>query len=174
MSFKSKFFESPNALSGDITISGSIEVGAWREGYLGSGTEIILYPADFNLQNRANTRSPQTTAIELGGTNRQGANCFFPSATNPSIGFFAQKIIPLGFEAISAQVNGMGGVFTCYAGDITDSSSPQVSPAGVAVNVTAAFVPNVQGNGTAYVSVYYAPGAAGTQFFGAVINIRKI
>ena len=172
MTYKSKFFNSPNTLSGDITISGSIEVGGWSEGYMGSATQIVLYPSDFNLQNRRAAPRPQTNLIELSTTNRLGANASFPSGGTDS--FYAQKIIPLGFEAISAQVVGSGpGTFTCYSGDVATATSVQVSAAGVALGLVGAFSTVVVGNGTAYVTVAFN-NDAGAVVFGGVINIRKI
>ena len=174
MSYKSKFSQSPNVITGDITISGSITVGAWSEGYMGSSTQIILYPADFNLQDRPTgaTGRGQNIAIELSTTNRLGANASFPAGGGDA--FYAQKIIPIGYEAISAQVNGSSGAFTCYSGDIATSGTAQLSPASVSVGLVGAFAPSLSGSGTAYVTVAYEPNNGAAQVWGGVINIQKI
>jgi|10_taG_2_1085330.scaffolds.fasta_scaffold35316_2 hypothetical protein len=176
MTYKSKYFDSPNAISGDIAISGSISAGAWDEGYLGNDEFIAIPPADFNGQVGAGTGGTdfQTVVIELIATDDVGGSIHIPS--NRSM--WACKVIPIGFKAVSAVVYGSAGTWGATQQSTEDSTNSTVGAnPGQAIGVTVLFSSGSglpTGTGTEAIGLRYTPSSATDELWGAQIFIEKV
>jgi len=172
MTYKSKYWASPNVISGDIAISGSISAGAWDEGYLGNNEFIAILPADFNGQSGTSTGTDQTDVIELIATDDSGGSVHIPS--NRSMD--AQKVIPVGFKAISAVVYGSAGSWGAAKQSTVDNSNSAINASpGQTMGTIVLFSPDeVTGTGTEVIALRYTPSSATDELWGAQIFIEKV
>lgn len=173
MTYKSKYFDSPNSISGDVVISGSLSAGAWDEGYLGNNEFIAILPADFNGQVGTTTGVGilQTAVIELIATDDVGGSIHIPSDR----AMWSCKVIPIGFKAVSAVVYGSAGTWGATQQSTVDSSNV---PLGVnpvqTMGATVLFSPQVTGTGTEAIGLQYVPSSASDELWGAQIFIEKV
>tara|TARA_Y100000310_G_scaffold333765_1_gene411997 strand:- start:3313 stop:3822 length:510 start_codon:yes stop_codon:yes gene_type:complete len=169
MTYKSKYFDSSNVISGDVVISGSISAGAWGEGYLGNSEFIAVPPADFNGQF-GDTTVLQTTAIELIATDDNGGSIHIPSNRPMDV----NKVIPIGFKAVSAVVYGSAGTWAAALQSTATDANSLLAAAGQTIGATVSFTSEPIGTGTGSVGLRYTPSSASDELWGAQIFIEKV
>ena len=182
-------------VSGTLESSGSLKRGRWTDGYIGNDEFIAVMPSEFN--------SFPVSGSSIGGNNYPGPYQFgtitrftatpssgsfveFPYRNNNASATFAyaQKMIPLGFEATGIRINSLNNslAVVAFSGRIDDgTTNTNKTGFGRPTNADRNFgiTGNIVGDGAAYVTLgiklTHFPSAATSPgpIFGAKIYIRR-
>ena len=153
--------------SGNISASGNL-IG----NNIGPGiydNRIYLTPADFYAQEVA-----QSTRNDMGFIFANGGVIV---DAGRRLKYYAQKVIPKGYEATHVLVKGSDSTNNCtvFSSNFTENTAGQVGAAGT-VNTELNFTSSTivgGGNGT-YCSVQWTAGSGNDQIFGGYIQIRPV
>ena len=157
----------------NLTASGNISAsGNFIGNNIGPGiydNRIYLTPADFYAQEVA-----QSTRNDMGFIFANGGVIV---DAGRRLKYYAQKVIPKGYEATHVLVKGSDSTNNCtvFSSSFTENTAGQVGAAGT-VNTELNFTSSTivgGGNGT-YCSVQWTAGSGNDQIFGGYIQIRPV
>jgi hypothetical protein len=154
-------------ISGSATSTGSFgqinTAHGWDDGWHGNDEYIALTPQDFLLHDNAGTREYGPYTSDSGGS--------VSLAEVLSLNFFATKMIPKGFTAISVHVYASATLTTTVSeGDITNAT---VTSKGSGNTNATIDITDVDGDGTNYIIIKVDPTSTNDDIYGAKINIQR-
>ena len=157
----------------NLTASGNISAsGNFIGNNIGPGVydnRIYLTPADFFAQeNPQSTRNDGGFIFANGGVIIDGGR---------RLKYYAQKVIPLGYEATHVLVKGSDSTnnLTVFSSSFTQDTAGQVGAAGTVnteLNFTSSTI--VGGTNGTYCSVQWTAGSGNDKIFGGYIQVRPI